>query len=46
MIEGARDSELLAIEALGTGLDLGLTHVDTAEMYGDGKSEELVGERF
>ena len=41
MIEGARDSELLAIEALGTGLDLGLTHVDTAEMYGSGRAEEL-----
>ena len=33
-----------AIEALRRGLDLGLTHVDTAEMYGDGKVEELVGE--
>lgn len=33
-----------AIEALRRGLDLGMTHVDTAEMYGDGKVEELVGE--
>ena len=33
-----------AVEALGRGLDLGMTHVDTAEMYGDGKVEELVGE--
>jgi diketogulonate reductase-like aldo/keto reductase len=38
-IEGAA-----AIEALRTGLDLGLTHVDTAEMYGSGRSEELVAE--
>ena len=30
------------IEALRLGLDLGMTHVDTAEMYGNGKAEELV----
>ncbi|KHL05076.1 oxidoreductase [Sinomonas humi] len=36
-----RDEEL---RALRTGLDLGLTLVDTAEMYGDGRSEELVAE--
>lgn len=33
-----------AITALQQGLDLGMTHIDTAEMYGDGKVEELVGE--
>lgn len=32
------------IAALRHGLDLGLTLVDTAEMYGDGRSESLVGE--
>ncbi|MEV5117961.1 aldo/keto reductase [Stenotrophomonas indicatrix] len=32
------------IEALQRGMDLGLTLIDTAEMYGDGASEELVGE--
>jgi diketogulonate reductase-like aldo/keto reductase len=32
-----------AIAALRRGLDLGLRHVDTAEMYGDGAVEELVG---
>lgn len=31
------------IEALQRGIDLGLTLIDTAEMYGDGASEELVG---
>jgi diketogulonate reductase-like aldo/keto reductase len=30
--------------ALRLGLDLGLTLVDTAEMYGDGNAEDLVGE--
>ena len=30
--------------ALSRGLDLGLTLIDTAEMYGDGRSERLVGE--
>ncbi|MFJ8962218.1 aldo/keto reductase [Lentzea sp. NPDC102401] len=32
------------IDALRTGLDLGLSLVDTAEMYGSGASETLVGE--
>ncbi|WP_020666378.1 aldo/keto reductase [Amycolatopsis nigrescens] len=32
------------IAALRTGLDLGMTLVDTAEMYGDGAAEELTGE--
>lgn len=40
-IEGSRDRERRAIEALSTGLDLGLTHLDTAEMYGNGRAEEL-----
>ncbi|MFQ5668723.1 MAG: aldo/keto reductase [Candidatus Binatia bacterium] len=29
--------------ALALGLDLGLTHIDTAEMYGSGEAEEVVG---
>lgn len=33
-----------AVAALRRGLDLGMTHIDTAEMYGDGKVEDLVGE--
>ncbi len=33
-----------AVTALRAGLDLGLTHVDTAEMYGSGEVEDLVGE--
>ena len=32
------------IEALRLGLDLGMTLIDTAEMYGEGAAEELVGE--
>jgi diketogulonate reductase-like aldo/keto reductase len=44
MIEGVREAELRAIDALRTGLDLGLAHIDTAEMYGGGGAEELVGE--
>lgn len=32
------------IATLREGLDLGLTLLDTAEMYGDGRSERLVGE--
>lgn len=41
-IEGPKEQS--AIDALRAGLDLGMTHVDTAEMYGSGRSEELVGE--
>src|SRR6202166_10416 len=33
-----------AIAALRRGIDLGMTHIDTAEMYGSGEAEELVGE--
>lgn len=33
-----------AIEALRLGVDLGMTVVDTAEMYGEGAVEEIVGE--
>jgi aryl-alcohol dehydrogenase-like predicted oxidoreductase len=33
-----------AVAALRRGLDLGMTHIDTAEMYGWGAAEELVGE--
>ena len=32
------------IKALRAGLDLGMTLIDTAEMYGDGAAEELVAE--
>jgi len=32
------------LDALRTGIELGLSLVDTAEMYGDGRSESLVGE--
>jgi diketogulonate reductase-like aldo/keto reductase len=35
-----RDAEIAALQV---GLDLGLALVDTAEMYGDGRTEELVG---
>jgi diketogulonate reductase-like aldo/keto reductase len=45
MIEGDRSpaAERRAIETLRIGLDLGLTHIDTAEMYSNGRVEELVG---
>jgi diketogulonate reductase-like aldo/keto reductase len=32
------------IATLRRGIDLGMTLIDTAEMYGDGKSERVVGE--
>jgi diketogulonate reductase-like aldo/keto reductase len=33
-----------AIVALRRGLDLGMTHIDTAELYGSGAAEEVVAE--
>jgi diketogulonate reductase-like aldo/keto reductase len=36
-------SAALATAALRRGLDLGMTHIDTAEMYGSGAAEALVG---
>src|SRR5881296_1794692 len=40
MNNASRDEE--AVEALNLGLELGMTLVDTAEMYGAGHSEEVV----
>ncbi len=37
------DDKQAAIAALRRGLDLGMTHIDTAEMYGSGRVERLVG---
>jgi diketogulonate reductase-like aldo/keto reductase len=33
----------LAVRALQRGIELGMTHIDTAEMYGSGRVEEIVG---
>jgi diketogulonate reductase-like aldo/keto reductase len=38
------DAKRRAIEALHLGVDLGMNHIDTAEMYGNGRTEELVAE--
>jgi diketogulonate reductase-like aldo/keto reductase len=38
------DDRASAIAALRRGLDLGMTHIDTAEMYLSGGAEEMVGE--
>jgi diketogulonate reductase-like aldo/keto reductase len=42
MLEGAGRSR--AVATLRRGLDLGMTHIDTAEMYGNGDAEVIVGE--
>jgi diketogulonate reductase-like aldo/keto reductase len=39
-----RDDRARAVAALRAGLDRGMTHIDTAEMYGSGVVEELVAE--
>jgi diketogulonate reductase-like aldo/keto reductase len=39
-----RDDKSACIAAIRRALDLGMTHVDTAEMYGSGRVERLVGE--
>src|SRR5258708_23546225 len=40
-VEKRRGAE---IEALRLGIDLGMTLIDTAEMYADGEAEKVVGE--
>ncbi len=46
--QGTWNSEInsreTAIRALRWGIELGMTHIDTAEMYGSGAAEELVAE--
>jgi diketogulonate reductase-like aldo/keto reductase len=37
-------SRSAAVAALRRGLDLAMTHIDTAELYGSGKAEEIVAE--
>ena len=39
-----RDDQAAAIAAIRRALGLGMTHVDTAEMYGGGRVETIVGE--
>src|SRR6266550_4253198 len=38
-----RHPEAAEEEALGTGLSLGMTLIETAEMYDNGRSEKLIG---
>jgi len=40
---GPNRSDELVIEAIRTAIDSGMTWIDTAEVYGNGRSEELVG---
>lgn len=42
---GTRD-EAAHVELLHTALDLGINHFDTADAYGNGHNEELVGRAF
>jgi diketogulonate reductase-like aldo/keto reductase len=46
--QGTWNSEIgnreTAIRALRWGIELGMTHIDTAEMYGNGAAEELIAE--
>ncbi len=41
-----RDPGPDAIRSIHRAIELGMTHVDTAEMYGSGKVEELLGKAF
>jgi diketogulonate reductase-like aldo/keto reductase len=42
MMEADERGEVIA--SLKRGIELGMTHIDTAELYGSGRVEELVGE--
>lgn len=44
MIGEKRSARAEEIATLQRGIDLGMTLIDTAEMYGEGASEQLVGE--
>jgi diketogulonate reductase-like aldo/keto reductase len=40
----SRRTRAAEVAALTLGLDLGLLHIDTAELYGSGGAEEMIGE--
>jgi aryl-alcohol dehydrogenase-like predicted oxidoreductase len=40
---GANESDQVVIDAIHAAIDSGMTWIDTAEVYGRGRSEELVG---
>jgi aryl-alcohol dehydrogenase-like predicted oxidoreductase len=40
---GPNESEEVVLDAIRTGIDAGIDWIDTAEVYGDGASEMLVG---
>jgi diketogulonate reductase-like aldo/keto reductase len=40
------DDRVECIRALRRGVELGMTHIDTAELYGSGRVEALIGEAF
>ena len=40
----SRSRQAQELDALGYALDLGYPMIDTAEMYGEGGAEEIVGE--
>jgi predicted aldo/keto reductase-like oxidoreductase len=44
MMGERHDRRAAEIAALRMGVDLGMTLIDTAEMYGDGAAETLIGE--
>jgi len=39
-----KSEKALAISALQRGLDLGINHIDTAELYGNGEAERMIGQ--
>lgn len=43
---GAPTPESDAIDLLHKAIDLGVTHFDTAELYGQGRNEQLLGKAF
>jgi diketogulonate reductase-like aldo/keto reductase len=43
-VSADRRTDKLSLKALHSALELGYTHLDTAEMYGGGHCEELIGQ--
>ena len=41
---GGRADKEISIEIIDHALEIGINFIDTAEMYGQGRSEEIVGQ--
>jgi diketogulonate reductase-like aldo/keto reductase len=43
LLEKDTSNDEFCIETIKNAIDIGITHIDTAELYGAGHTEELIG---